>query len=514
MKYDYIIVGAGSAGCVIASRLSDDPNNSILLLEAGPDYPDFEHYPDDLKFGYNQTASAVDAPHNYSFQGNTTPEQTTPIPVPRGRVVGGSSAINGQVLLRGVPEDYDAWAAMGNDQWGFTDVLPYLRKLETDTDIHDDFHGSEGPIPVRRHKRDTWLPAQNAFYAGFRALGHPDDPDMNHPESAGVGPIPMNNPNGIRMSTALTYLAECRHRLNLTIKPNVTTHRVIFDGNRATGVEVESDGERFVVEASQVILSCGAIGSPQLLMLSGVGPKAVLDGLSIPLVLEVPGVGQNLRDHPNVRVPIEVQDDFPLNPEDPRSQVALRYTATGSDLRNDIQIMASSFSSPISGDPLEAEGIRFTCILELAYGSGNLKITSTDPNVQPELNYNYFQDDPRDLERLREAVRKCIEVLEHDDYKPIVKQMLEPQPADLVSDDTLDFWLKRNVTTTHHISGTCKMGPDSDSMAVVDQQGNVKGLQGLRVADASIMPDCIRANTNCTTIMIGERVADWIMQGQ
>jgi len=340
MKYDYIIVGAGSAGCVIASRLSDDPNNSILLLEAGPDYPDFEHYPDDLKFGYNQTASAVDAPHNYSFQGNTTPEQTTPIPVPRGRVVGGSSAINGQVLLRGVPEDYDAWAAMGNDQWGFTDVLPYLRKLETDTDIHDDFHGSEGPIPVRRHKRDTWLPAQNAFYAGFRALGHPDDPDMNHPESAGVGPIPMNNPNGIRMSTALTYLAECRHRLNLTIKPNVTTHRVIFDGNRATGVEVESDGERFVVEASRVILSCGAIGSPQLLMLSGVGPKAVLDGLSIPLVLEVPGVGQNLRDHPNVRVPIEVQDDFPLNPEDPRSQVALRYTATGSDLRNDIQIMA------------------------------------------------------------------------------------------------------------------------------------------------------------------------------
>ena len=337
---------------------------------------------------------------------------------------------------------------------------------------------------------------------------------MNHPESAGVGPIPMNNPNGIRMSTALTYLAECRHRLNLTIKPNVTTHRVIFDGNRATGVEVESDGERFVVEASQVILSCGAIGSPQLLMLSGVGPKAVLDGLSIPLVLEIPGVGQNLRDHPNVRVPIEVQDDFPLNPEDPRSQVALRYTATGSDLRNDIQIMASSFSSPISGDPLEAEGIRFTCILELAYGSGNLKITSTDPNVQPELNYNYFQDDPRDLERLREAVRKCIEVLEHDDYKPIVKQMLEPQPADLVSDDTLDFWLKRNVTTTQHISGTCKMGPDSDSMAVVDQQGNVKGLQGLRVADASIMPDCIRANTNCTTIMIGERVADWIMQGQ
>ena len=446
MKYDYIIVGAGSAGCVIASRLSDDPSKSILLLEAGPDYPEFEHYPDDLKFGYNQTASAIDAPHNWSFQGNPTPEQPDPMPVPRGRVVGGSSAINGQVLLRGIPEDYDGWAAMGNDQWGFTDVLPYLRKLETDTDIHDDFHGTEGPIPVRRFKQDTWLPAQNAFYAACRAQGHPHDPDMNHPESGGVGPIPMNNPNGIRMSTSLTYLAACRHRLNLTVKPNVTTHRVIFEGKRATAVEVESDGERFVVEGSEIILCSGAIGSPQLLMLSGV----------IPIVQEVPGVGQNLRDHPNIRVPVEVQDDFPLNPEDPRSQVVVRYTATGSDLRNDVQIMASSFSSPISGDPLEAEGIRFTCILELAYGSGHLKITSTDPNVQPELNYNYFQDDPRDLSRMREAVRKCLQVLEHDDYKPIFKSVLEPQPADLESDDALDSWLKRTVSTSQHISGTCK----------------------------------------------------------
>tara|TARA_B110000263_G_C15192057_1_gene456519 strand:- start:4 stop:975 length:972 start_codon:yes stop_codon:yes gene_type:complete len=320
----------------------------------------------------------------------------------------------------------------------------------------------------------------------------------------------MNNPNGIRMSTSLTYLSEARHRLNLTIKPNVTTHRVIFEGKRAVGVDVESDGERFTVEGSQIILTSGAIGSPQLLMLSGVGPASVLSELGIPVVLEVPGVGQNLRDHPNVRVPIEVQDDFPLDPEEPRSQVALRYTAAGSDLRNDMQILASSFSSPISGDPLEAEGIRFTCILELAYGSGNLRITSTDPNVQPELNYNYFQDDPRDLSRMREAVRKCVQALEHDDYKPIVKQLLEPQPADMESDETLDLWIKRSVTTTQHISGTCKMGPDSDPMAVVDQRGNVKGLEGLRVADASIMPDCIRANTNCTTIMIGEKIATWI----
>ena len=514
MKYDYVILGAGSAGCTLASRLSEDPDKSILLLEAGPDYPDFEQYPDDLKFGYDQTASAIDAPHNWSFQGNTTPLQTEPMPVPRGRVVGGSSAINGQVLLRGIPEDYDAWAALGNDQWGFTDCLPYLRKLETDMDFGaDDFHNSEGHIPVRRFGQETWLPAQRAFYAAARAAGHAHDPDMNHPESGGVGPIPMNNPNGVRMSTSLTYLSAARHRLNLTVKANVIVHRVVFEGNRAVGAEVESGGERFTVEGEEIILCSGAIASPQILMLSGVGPADRLRELGIPVVLDVPGVGSNLRDHPNIRVPIEVKDDFPLNSQDPRTQVALRYTATGSNLRNDIQIMASSFSSPISGDPLEAEGIRFTCILELAYGSGNLTITSADPDVQPRLNYNYFADDPRDLARMREAVRLCVSFLDHPDYADIVKELLEPTPADMESDEALDNWLLRNVTTSQHISGTCKMGPDGDPMAVVDQQCRVKGLEGLRVIDASVMPDCIRANTNCTTIMIAERMADRIKAG-
>ena len=510
MEYDVIIVGGGSAGCVLAARLAEDPGRSVLLLEAGVDYPDLASLPEEIKFGYNNGASEADSPFNWAYSAVGSARQSRPMDIARGKVIGGSGAVNGQVFLRGLPEDYDAW---GGEEWSYRNVLPFFRRMETDLDLGgDDFHGGDGPVPVRRVPRAQWLPVYAAFYQAARDAGFPDDPDMNHPDTTGAGAVPMNNPGNIRMSAALAYLNPARHRLNLTIRGGVSVRRVLFEGDRAVGVEAESGGQVFAVAGREIVLCAGALASPQLLLLSGVGPADALRQLGIAVVADLPGVGRNLRDHPMALVELEPREGVALAEYVPRIQTGLRYSI---DRRNDMQITLTSYAGLGGGDPIAGAARRrngrtlhFTVILELAESSGELSLVSADPADKPRINYRYLES-AADVRRMRHGIRLCAYLLQHPQFSPLVGGLLAPGESDLQSDDALDAWLHENIATTFHTCGSCKMGGDDDPGAVVNWRGQVRGLRGLRVIDLSIAPEVVRANTNATAMMIAERAAVW-----
>ena len=524
--FDYIIVGAGSAGCVLANRLSADPANRVLLLEAGgSDFNPWIHIP----VGYFKTMHNPATDWCYV----TEPDQgiaSRQLQWPRGKVLGGSSSLNGLLYVRGQPQDYDHWAELGNKGWSFDEVLPYFRKSEDQERGADAYHGVGGPLKVSdlRLRR----PIADYFIEAATQVGIPLNDDYNGERQEGVGYFQQTAHKGFRWSTAKGFLRPAKKRTNLTVLTRAHTTRILFEGNRAVGVEYLRRGERQQVRAGrEVILSAGAIGSPQILQLSGIGARSLLDDVDVPIVKDLPGVGQNLQDHLQIRLVYKTTQrtlndevnnllkrtwvglQYLLNRTGPltlaASQVVIFTRSNPQVERPDIQFHMQPLSADKPGEGAHKFSAFTSSVCQLRPSSrGHLAIRSKDPLEHPAIHPNYLSD-----ERDQQVAIDGIKVARRIAAAPALSAHIvdEYVPGYQYQSDTelLDA-ARRHSQTIYHPAGTCKMG--HDDMAVVDERLRVHGIGGLRVADASIMPEIISGNTNAPTIMIAEKAADMILE--
>jgi len=526
--FDHVIVGAGSAGCVLAARLSEDPRNSVLLLEAGgEDGYWLLHMP--LAFPRIFTLPAF----NWGYRGEPEPHADNRcIPMPRGKVLGGSSTINGLMYARGDRSDYDGWRQLGLPGWSYAEVLPYFRRAETNFRGESVYHGVSGPMTVSKHEPDAVIYPrimETARRRGFRILE-----DFHGESCEGYSTPDFNVHKGRRASTAVRYLRPAIHRPNLTVQTRATITRVLIEAGRATGVEYEQSGQLRQVQATrEVILSAGTYNSPQLLLLSGIGPAAEVEAAGLRVVHDLPGVGRNLQDHPSVRVEFIAQEGVAFDSQlrfDRMLAAVVRWhlfsTGAGAALpvsamgfyrsrpelsRPDIQTLVSptAFNAnlwfPLIRKPL-GHRIATANVLLRPASRGWVKLRSANPKDPPRVLLNLL-DQSRDLDTLRTVLKTTREFFATRPAAELIRSEAIPG-AEVRSDEQIDAFIRRSVATAMHPTSTCAMGTGPG--AVTDEALRVRGIDGLRVVDASVMPLIIGGNTNAPTIMIAEKASDLI----
>ncbi|MGB7286216.1 MAG: choline dehydrogenase [Salaquimonas sp.] len=529
MEFDYVIVGAGSAGCAIANRLSADPRNKVALIEAGgKDRSPWIHIP----VGYFKTIK--NPALNWMYKTESDPGLNgRALNWPRGKTLGGSSSINGLLYVRGQAQDYDNWRQMGNVGWGWDDVLPLFKRAESWEEGENELRGGGGPLSVSK-SRKSWK-IVDAWVKAAQEAGYPYNADYNGEVQDGVGYFQLTAKDGLRCSAAKAYLKPARSRQNLTILTNILTHKILFDGNKAIGIEGSKSRNNIAIKArKEVILAAGAIGSPQILMLSGIGPGHHLQDLGIEVRGEKPGVGRNLQDHLQARpifkckVPTintrtvglynqaKIGIEYILKQSGPMTMAASLGTGflkTRPELETpDIQFHIQPFSSenPSTGltDPFDA----FTAsVLQLRPEStGHLELRSTNPQDHPYIHPNYLST-KLDQDTIVEGIRITRKICRQKSAAEVI--INEHAPGEHFADDDYEGllnWARDTATTIYHPTGTCKMGNDKN--AVVDARLKVHGFERLRVADCSIMPIIISGNTNAPAMMIGEKLADMVLE--